>query len=202
MRPSIGKSVRRHRLPVLTAPRRFGEAGLYQSARRAVNLFFCSPSFFRSTRRRRSPPPISFPVQRIAPFQRGRFFTSTPARRQPLFFAPPKFFQQQAEKITSALLPVDLTNTSSHQRGAVSTSAPPRRQPLFSRPPKLSSPTPPRSRCRPPRPQPPDHSVRRGGRFLRPSPPLVKPFFTDSSFFSKRRKSRIFAVQSESCARA
>ena len=39
-----------------------------------------------------------FPFQRIAPFQRGRSFTSAPACRQPLFFAPPKFFSDKRRR--------------------------------------------------------------------------------------------------------
>nr|CAJ30039.1 hypothetical protein mgI379 [Magnetospirillum gryphiswaldense MSR-1] len=140
--------------------------------------FFAALRFFRSTRRRRSPPPISFPVSADRSVSAGPVFYLDAGAPSTSFFAPLKFFQRQAEKFTSALLPVDLTNTSSHQRGAVSTSAPPRRQPLFSRPRKLSSPTPPRSRCRPPRPQHPDHSVRRGGRFVAPASAPVNPYFT------------------------
>jgi len=194
-RPSVSKSVRRCRLLVLTAPRRFGEAGLYQSARRAVNLFFCGTSFFpkHPAEKITSANLVSRLADRSV--SAGPVFYLGAGAPSTSFFAPLKFFQRQAEKIASALLPVDLTNTSSHQRGAVSTSAPPRRQPLFSRPRKLSSPTPPRSRCRPPRPQHPDHSVRRGGRFLRLWHPLVKPFFMDSSLFSKWRKSWVLPVQ-------
>jgi hypothetical protein len=130
-RPSVSKSVRRHRLLVLTAPRRFGEAGLYQSARRAVNLFFCSTSFFP-----KHPAEKITSANLVSRFSgslrsAGPVFYLSAGALSTSFFAPPKFFQRQAEKITSALLPATATKTSARQRGRSFTSTPARRQPLF-----------------------------------------------------------------------
>jgi hypothetical protein len=60
--------------------------------------FFAAPRFFRSTRRRRSPPPISFPVSADRSVQRGRFFTSAPARCQPLFLRRRSFFSDKRRR--------------------------------------------------------------------------------------------------------
>ncbi|WP_144084291.1 hypothetical protein [Magnetospirillum gryphiswaldense] len=132
-RPSVSKSVRRLRLLVLTAPHRFGEAGLYQSARRAVNLFFCSTSFFpkHPAEKITSANLVSRSADRSV--SAGPVFYLGAGAPSTSFFAPPKFFQRQAEKITSALLPATSTITSSLQRGRSFTSAPARRQLLFLR---------------------------------------------------------------------
>lgn len=178
-RPSVSPEPR-HRA-FRTAPVQSGGRLISRRPARRQLLFLRRRGFHRTVRRSKSPPPIFL----TAPLPAGSAFYLRARRSVNLFFCAEAFF-------TSASRAIVLCFTSHHfaeyfgstaRRGFYPRAATP--STAFFEDREVSFSTPSAKPSLPPRPHRPDHSVRWGGRFLRPSPAPVKPFFFRSSLFSK-----------------
>ena len=170
-RPSISPEPR-HRV-FQNRPRFSGRPAYIKASGTLSTSFFAAPRFFSgapggASRLRQ----FHFPTLR-----RGRLFNSAPGALSTSFFCTEAFFTSVSREDYLCFTSRRLNEyfVSSARRGFYPRAATPS-TPFFEAP-EVSFETPPRSRCRPPRPPLSDRSVRRGGRFLRLAKAPVNPFF-------------------------